>query len=397
MLVSYTALRLAARVATSERQATRMWLAAGALAMGVGIWSMHFIGMLAFSLPIPLAYDVPTTLASLAIAIATSGFALILTSGQHLTLSRLAGGAVAMGAGICAMHYTGMAAIAIVPGIDYDPRLVALSIAIAVTASFVALWLFFRLRDGHSTLQRLARFAAAVVMGLAISGMHYTAMAAARFAPGSFCRGGVTFDNGWLAATIGLFALGLLVVTLVTAVYDAHLQSRTRTHARRLEAANAELQHLATHDALTGLPNRVLCMDRLGREIAHAERDGHRFAVFMLDLDRFKLINDTLGHGVGDQLLSQVARRLSGAVREVDTVARTGGDEFMVLIADTRDQSDLGAVATKIGKVLGEPFLIDATEVHSSASIGISVYPVDGTNADALVARADEAMYCAKQ
>jgi diguanylate cyclase (GGDEF)-like protein len=397
MLVSYTALRLAARVATSERPATRMWLTAGALAMGVGIWSMHFIGMLAFSVPIPLAYEVPTTLASLAIAVATSGFALILTSGQHLTLSRLAAGAVAMGAGICAMHYTGMAAIAIVPGIGYDPLLVALSILIAVTASFVALWLFFRLRDGHSHLQRLARVAAAVVMGLAISGMHYTAMAAARFAPGSFCRGGVTFDNRWLAATIGIFALGLLVVTLVTAVYDAHLQSRARTHARRLEAANAELQHQATHDALTGLPNRVLCMDRLGREIAHAERDGHRFAVFMLDLDRFKLINDTLGHGAGDQLLSQVARRLSGAIREVDTVARTGGDEFMVLIADTRDKSDLAALATKIGKVLGEPFRIDAAEVHSSASIGISVYPVDGTNADALVARADEAMYFAKQ
>ncbi|HEX4152635.1 MAG TPA: EAL domain-containing protein, partial [Steroidobacteraceae bacterium] len=242
-----------------------------------------------------------------------------------------------------------------------------------------------------------ARVAAAVVMGLAISGMHYTAMAAARFAQGSFCSGGVTFDNGWLATTIGMFALGLLVVTLVTAVYDAHLQSRTRTHAQRLEAANAELQHQATHDALTGLPNRVLFMDRLDREIAHAERDGHRFAVLLLDLDRFKLINDTLGHGAGDQLLAHVARRLSGTIRDVDTVARTGGDEFLLLIADTRDQSDLAAVAGKIGEALGESFHIDATEVHTTASIGISVYPTDGTKADALVAHADEAMYCAKK
>src|SRR5258708_17555579 len=117
-----------------------------------------------------------------------------------------------MGAGICAMHYTGMAAMGTGPGIDYAPGLVALSIVIAVTASFVALWLFFKLRDGHSHLQRLARVAAAVVMGLAISGMHYTAMAAARFARGSFCRGGVTFGNRPLAATIGLFALGLLAL-----------------------------------------------------------------------------------------------------------------------------------------------------------------------------------------
>src|SRR6202051_4282467 len=115
ILVSYTALRLAARIATSERHGARIWLGIGAIAMGVGIWSMHFIGMLAFSLPIPLAYNVPTTLASLAIAIATSGFALILTSGQQLTLYRLAEGAVAMGTGICAMHYTRKAAIAIVP------------------------------------------------------------------------------------------------------------------------------------------------------------------------------------------------------------------------------------------------------------------------------------------
>jgi len=397
MLVSYTALRLASRVATSEQQGARQWLAVGAVAMGIGIWSMHFIGMLALSLPISLAYDIPTTLASLAIAIATSGFALALASRGQPTFPRLAGGALVMGAGICAMHYTGMAAIAVVPGIGYDPWLVALSIVIAVSASFVALWLFFRLRDGHSHLHRLARVTAAVVMGLAISGMHYTGMAAARFAPGALCRGGVTFDNRWLASMIGLFALGLLVVTLVTSVYDAHLQSRTRSHARRLEVANAELQHQATHDALTGLPNRVLFVDRLGREIAHAARDGHRFAVLALDLDRFKRINDTLGHGAGDQLLAQVARRLSGAVREVDTVARTGGDEFLILIADTRDQADLGALAAKIGKVLDEPYRVNAAEVHISASIGITVYPADGTDVDVLVAHADEAMYFAKQ
>jgi NO-binding membrane sensor protein with MHYT domain len=307
VLVSYTALRLAARVATSERHGARIWLGIGAIAMGVGIWSMHFIGMLAFSLPIPLAYGIPTTLASLAVAIITSGFALRITSGQQLSVTRLGGGAAVMGAGISAMHYMGMAAITIIPGISYDPLLVATSILIAIAASFVALWLFFRLRDGNSLAQWLTRIAAAIVMGLAISGMHYTGMAASRFALGSFCRGGVTFQNSWLAATIGLFALGLLVVTLLTALYDAHLQSSARIQAQRLERANAELQHQATHDALTGLPNRVLYLDRLEREIAHAERDGHTFAVLVVDLDRFKVINDTLGHGPGDQLLQEIA------------------------------------------------------------------------------------------
>jgi diguanylate cyclase (GGDEF)-like protein len=397
VIVSYTALRLAARIATSERHGAWIWLGIGSMAMGVGIWSMHFIGMLAFSLPIPLAYNIPTTLASLALAIVTSGFALAITSGQRLTIPRLSGGALAMGFGISAMHYMGMAAITIVPPIAYDPLLVASSILIAVAAAFVALWLFFRLRDGNSLSQWLTRIAAALVMGVAISGMHYTGMAAARFASGSFCQGGVTFQNNWLAAGIGLFALGIMVVTLLTALYDTHLKSSARIHALRLEQANAELQHQATHDALTGLPNRVLFLDRLGREIAHAERDGHSFAVLAVDLDRFKVINDTLGHGFGDQLLQEIAGRLSSATRAVDTVARTGGDEFLLLISDIRMPADAAVIASKIVADLDKSVLVGGAEVYSSASIGISVYPADGVDSDSLVAHADEAMYFAKQ
>ena len=145
-----------------------------------------------------------------------------------------------------------------------------------------------------------------------------------------------------------MFALGLLGVTLVTAVYDAHLQSRSRTQAERLEQANAELQHQATHDALTGLPNRVLFLDRLGREIAHGERDGHSFAVLVVDLDRFKVINDTLGHGAGDQFLVEISRRLTSAVRTVDTVARTGGDEFLLLLTAIHEPLDAAGIAAKI-------------------------------------------------
>ena len=397
VLVSYTALRLAAMVADSGRATKYLWLTAGAVAMGVGIWSMHFIGMLAFSLPVTLTYNIPTTFTSLLISLLTSGFALAITSGERLTGTRIIAGALVMGAGICAMHYTGMAAIPMIPGIGYDPVFVGLSFLIAFSAAYAALWLFHKMRGGTSSREMRARIAAAVVMGLSISGMHYTGMAAARFAAGSYCQGGVALDTNWLAVTIGLCAFGLLIVTLITAIFDAHLQSSSRSHAQRLEAANAELQHQATHDALTGLPNRALFMDRLGREIAHASCDAHRFAVLLLDLDRFKLINDTLGHAAGDLLLSGVASRLSGVTREVDTVARTGGDEFLILIADTRDQMDLGALAGKIGQALCEPFMVNGAEVHTSASIGISVYPEDGKDVDALVAHADEAMYFAKQ
>ena len=242
MTVSYTALKLAARVAETEGSG-RLWLLGGAVAMGTGIWSMHFIGMLAFSVAIPLRYQIVTTVGSLVIAIITSGFALAIASRSELSLRRLGFGALVMGMGISAMHYSGMAAITIVPMITYEPWLVAASVLIAVVASFAALWLAFNLRRGNSKHIALARAGAAIVMGLAISGMHYTAMAASKLAGGAYCRGGASFDNNWLALTIGLVSLGVLALTLITAIYDAHLTSRARRHAMRLEQVNAALQH----------------------------------------------------------------------------------------------------------------------------------------------------------
>ncbi len=242
MVVSYTALKLAARVAEGSNS-SRMWLVGGAAAMGMGIWSMHFIGMLAYSVEIPLRYGILKTVFSLVIAMITSGFALAIASRPQLSLARLATGSVVMGAGICAMHYSGMAAIQIVPMISYQPMLVLASIGIAVGASFAALWLAFKLRTGQSIYIALARGGAAAVMGLAISGMHYTAMAASRLAVGAYCFGGASFDNNWLAGTIGLVALGILGLTLITAVYDSHLLSQTRKDAQRLEQVNAALQH----------------------------------------------------------------------------------------------------------------------------------------------------------
>ncbi len=243
MVVAYTALKLAARVAEAGPSGGRMWLLGGAVAMGMGIWSMHFIGMLAYSVEIPLRYGIFKTLLSLVIAIITSGFALAIASRPQLSLTRLTFGAVVMGAGICGMHYSGMGAIQIVPIITYQPMLVLASIGIAVGASFAALWLAFKLRTGQSTYIALARFGAAAIMGLAISGMHYTAMAASELAVGAICYGGASLDNDWLAGTIGLVALGVLALTLITAVYDAHLLSQTRQDAHRLEQVNAALQH----------------------------------------------------------------------------------------------------------------------------------------------------------
>jgi diguanylate cyclase (GGDEF)-like protein len=166
---------------------------------------------------------------------------------------------------------------------------------------------------------------------------------------------------------------------------------------RGLEAANRQLRHLATHDSLTGLPNRVLLDDRLTQAVAHADRDGLSFALLVCDLDRFKLVNDSLGHHAGDELLQEVARRLTGLVRTVDTVARFGGDEFVLLITSIQDPDDARRLAARAIKVLQDPMRIAGIDVHTSPSIGIAFYPADGNSIEALTAHADAAMYCAKQ
>ncbi|GFE84477.1 putative signaling protein [Steroidobacter agaridevorans] len=395
--VSYTALNLASRVATARRQYVRMWLAGGALAMGVGIWSMHFIGMLAFTLPIPLSYDIPKTLASLVVAILVSGFALSIASQKRSSLGRLAGAAVLMGLGIAGMHYSGMGAIRIVPFITYEPKLLILSVVIAIVASFAALWLFFRLRGGASWRIFLQRSAAALVMGAAICGMHYTGMFASQFAPGSYCIGATSTSNGWLALLIGGFALSVLLITMILLMYDAHLESRSRQHAVALEDANARLRHLATHDSLTELPNRLLLDDRLTQAISYAERREGRVAVLVIDLDRFKMINDSLGHHGGDELLKEVANRLRGTLRKSDTLARTGGDEFVLIADEVTGQSDVEQLAQRLLACFAKPFHILSVDIHTAPSIGISVYPSDGARAEELVVAADAAMYHSKK
>jgi diguanylate cyclase (GGDEF)-like protein len=164
-----------------------------------------------------------------------------------------------------------------------------------------------------------------------------------------------------------------------------------------LEAANRQLRHLASHDALTGLPNRLLLHDRIAQAIAHSQRHSHEFAVLVIDLDRFKLINDSLGHREGDELLREVAQRLKSSVRAVDTTARVGGDEFVVLLDGPLTHAEAVEIGTRAIKAMEPSQRLLGIDVHISASIGIAFYPRDGTSVDTLLARADAAMYSAKE
>ncbi len=395
ILASYTALDLTGRIASAKGRVAHLWTLGGALAMGVGVWSMHFIGMLAFRLPLILGYDIGITALSLVIAILSCGFALWLVSQPRLPGWQLAFGALIMGAGISGMHYTGMAAMRMQPGIDYDPTLFGASLVIAVGASAAALWIAFRLRQ-NSPYVRFARGGAAVIMGFAIVGMHYTGMAAARFPEGSFCGAaldglsGKGLDNLVLVTT-----LAVLSIALLTSILDARLEARTAELANSLTLANRELTQLALHDTLTGLPNRVLLADRIDQAMHVVQEQGGCFALMFIDLDGFKPVNDAFGHHMGDQLLREVGLRLREDLRSQDTLARIGGDEFVLLVQLAEPDDALRLAARQVG-LISRTFRVAEHDLQISASVGIALYPGNGQTPQELLMNADAAMYHAK-
>jgi diguanylate cyclase (GGDEF)-like protein len=176
-----------------------------------------------------------------------------------------------------------------------------------------------------------------------------------------------------------------------------HNMLEVRLLYQKLEDSNKELESLALHDALTGLANRRLLMDRLSSSIAHARRNKHAMAVMYLDLDGFKQINDTLGHDVGDALLKMVAVRLVGAVRQEDTVARLGGDEFVIVLWEFSHDDGVSRPMSKVIQALSPPYDIQGHNVSITASAGVSIYPTHGEDAETLMKSADSALYEAKR
>jgi diguanylate cyclase len=404
---SFVTLDLAKRVRSDDLSVARIWWAAGSVAMGTGIWSMHFVGMLAYRLPIALGYTRGLTFLSWVAAVSVSGIALYVASRGQLTGRRLAAGSVAMGAGICAMHYIGMAALDFAPAIVWNWVLVGASAAIAVLASAAALQIFFWLRGVSDGRGLRYQFAAALVMGLAISGMHYTAMAAANVPAGSICRSAADLGGSGLGGLVVLASGVLLSMTLFTSILDGRMQSKTSVLANSLKLANVHLQKAneqlrkqATLDPLTLLPNRLLFEDRLNHALARHQRvSGERaasgLAVLFVDLDGFKAVNDSVGHGAGDDVLKEAARRLLAAARNSDTVARVGGDEFLLLMEDLDSMLDCTTLAQRGVEALALPFDVANRKVEISGSVGIAVFPEHGPGPK-LIARADAAMYAAK-
>ncbi|AFZ13082.1 multi-sensor signal transduction histidine kinase [Crinalium epipsammum PCC 9333] len=226
VIASYTALDLAGRVTVAQGKARIGWLTGGAIAMGIGIWAMHFVGMLAFEVSLPVSYNLLIVVISMLAAIAASGLALFLVSGAVLGISRLLGGSLFMGLGIATMHYTGMVAMQIDAITVYNPLLVAVSVVIAIAGSMVALWLAFQLRNINTGVGKWRKIGSAIVMGAAVPLMHYTGMAAASFIPihtnETFHA---TIDSLILAISIGVATVIILGIALLTAFFDRRISA----------------------------------------------------------------------------------------------------------------------------------------------------------------------------
>jgi len=384
VFAAYAALDLGARIADFEGTHERSWLLAGAMAMGTGIWSMHFVGMKSFQLPVALSFDLSLTVLSWIAAVGVSLLALYVVSRSTLTLQSLATGALAMGVGICTMHYTGMWAMRMTPGISYDPLLLGASALIAVAASAAALFIGFSLRRLPQRHIIPARIAAALVMGAAICGMHYTGMAAARFAAGATCAASNLLAGNWMGLPVALITVGLLIALLLLSLMDA----RAVTERRRLEHNRKEaerVRRLAYFDGVTGLPNRSQLNERLLRQLINVNgRTPPPFSVVYGELRGYRGLVDKHGQDRVNQVLKALAAQLERPLREGDTLARLSHDGFIFLLRQQPDRSLETAEQHAIA-AFSAPVLCDQQSFKLAWGVGSSRYPDQGNSTQSLI------------
>lgn len=509
IIASFAALELGNRINTTKGISRYLWLFTGAFVLGMGMWTVHFIAMLSFHLSIPVTYNLILVSLSIFPAILASGFAFYLIikptkEKKHYLLSVLL-----FTVGIISMHFIGMEAMEMEATIEYNPTLWALSVVVAFITSLLVF--YFIRQNPYSKRNVLGKIGRASIMGIAISGTHYLAMAAANFKPHHHSNySGTLIDSINLAYSIGIGLLGIIGLVFISIFVDKQFEYQSLKLERKFrsvfESANDAIiladstgtivswnygamcifgyqekevlgkkiqiiipeQFRAAHqkgldrflatgkpnvigktvelsglrkngdelpielsiatwqeegniyfssiirditerkqaekkinemvyrDPLTGLPNRLLLNDRLAQALEQANEHNTHLGVMFIDLDRFKYINDTLGHGIGDELLKEVAKRLQSFTSKTDTVSRQGGDEFIVLLSPTT-LVDATKIAQKIVEQFRESLIVHEHELYITPSIGIALYPTDGQDIETLIKNADTAMYRVKE
>ncbi len=375
---SLLSLRLFDKALRDRSSRRAPWTLMAGLTGGATIWTTHFVAMLGFDPRVPHGYDPLLTVVSLAVAIvAVSCGLLVICFRTHERLVEV-GGAL-MGFGIVAMHFTGMASFEVAGVMTWDAGYVAASVLFGPV--FGALSAHRLVHGGPRT--RVIEGTVALL--LAICATHFTAMTAVEIAPAS---GTLAPSGSFVDQSLAILVLAVTVLFLL-----AGFASFLIDESNKREASD-HFRHLALHDALTGLANRTALHHTLTGLIAQGGGTG--VAVVAIDLDRFKQINDVHGHPAGDALLSALSRSMTACLRPGETVARTGGDEFVALKAGVAGPGTALDFADRLRHAILQPVAWQGNQLSVGASMGISLYPTDGAGPDDLLSRADLALYRAK-
>lgn len=377
VLGSAATMQLFARIIETRGGSRAGWIALGSVGTGTMVWCTHFVAMMAFRAGAPVTLDSTLTLISLAIPILFAAPGLAIAASRRRWLAPV-GGAI-IGGAISLMHYAGMAAYRVDGIVEWRWGYVVASVLLSVILSALA----FRTARKPGLIPRVI---GSLLLGVAVAALHFTGMAAMVVRAMALHPGQGLSDATMTALATATACASLLFIgcAAISALIDGQTQSEAYGRMRRM----------ALHDGLTDLPNRLCFGDDLAGRLL--KKGGTPFmAVVMLDLTRFKAVNDTYGHQAGDQVLIALAARMRGILQPGECIARLGGDEFGALVSYD-DPGELTAFLDRLTGIFAERFTFERFSASIGANIGVALAPRDGTDADTLLARADLAMYRAK-
>lgn len=388
LLSAYSLLACAATLPDASGRDLRN-LGLNAFALGLGLWATCSLESLTFG-------GQPVALSSLVLPLALACVGLLCTLlfvvGRRPDLPALAGSAFTFAVTVTAVHLTLVqgagAALSDISGwAPVGPLATFLGLALG-------LWSLWDRRLARA-VHRMLVVAAGLLLAAGMIGSD-ARLVQGSLVPGACCTAGV-LDHRLLGLALGSIGVAALVIARVVAVHAARARHFVERSRRDLEEAHARLQHIATHDPLTGLANRTVLKERLARALADTDRPGHTIAVAVIDLDRFSTVNHSYGHGVGDHILTEIAHRLESTVPHVHTLARVGGDSFAVLIDGVSARIQAQAITGGMLTALEQPLYINGEEFHAQVSVGVSLCPDDARRGDDLLAHAEAAMVTAKR
>lgn len=396
MLAASTTLTLAAGVSRATARGGACAVLLSSLALGFGLWTTSIVEVLSLpERPFAGIASIAGLMIPFGIAASSQTCALLFIACREPDTSELVGSAFALAFGMGATHFAALGGPLGQLVLPNELQWICGSFLVAFITFLGALWVWLKRRHDRSWRAAGMRLLAAIAAGTGVLAPHAQMLIHSHAEFGACCE--ERASARLLAISIAAVGCAVLTVAQAIALCCDMLKRRADRSARDLEEAHSRLQYLAAHDLLTGLPNRQRFKDRLAKSIADIKRPGRAVAIAVFDLDHFSTLNHSLGHGVGDWLLTEIARRVTAVISSSTMLARLDGDEFAVLIDNVAARLEAQTVTDAILRTFEEPLRVNGNEIHVRSTIGVSVWPDDGRRSDDLLANAEIAMTIAKE